>query len=445
MKKCKLLLILISILLCISPIHAFIEPEFDLESEATVIYNIEHDTIVFSENGDKIMYPASITKMMTALVILQNTINYDEKVTITKDMLNGLAQANASVAGFKLGESVRVKDLLYGLMLPSGADAANALAYYHSFQIDAFVNEMNRVAANLGCVNTHFDNPTGLDSLENYTTANDLVLIMKEALKYDLFKEIISATTYTTEKTKEHPNGITFKSTSLIKDPNFEYYSGYVIGGKTGFTNLAQRTYISYGMTSNGLSYIIVSLKAPFEGYYTPSKCFKDQYQLYNWLDEHFSELTLHHENDFYAKHKITHATKRSFTSSYMEDLTVLVDDEMGIEDFELKAHIYDEYEATIVQDQFIGFITAQRDDDIVAGKASLKANETIRKNTWIIVLEQIVAVLIAFWWQILLIMFILFIVVFIVNLRLREKRRKIAQQKRLKRRLKEIENSNKK
>lgn len=444
MKKFKIFLMISCIFLCFANVYGYIEPDFKLESEATVVYNIDTDQYVVDINGDEILYPASITKVMTALVILNNTVDYDQKIEITNEMLDGLVVANASVMGLRVGEVISIKDLLYGLLLPSGADAANALAYFNSNQIDAFVNEMNRTADKLGCTNTQFMNPTGLDDPKNYTTANDLVLIMKEALKYDLFKEIISTDTYTTSPTNKHPSGITVKTTNSIKNSNNIYYSPFVIGGKTGYTVLAQRTFISYGMTNNGLSYIVVSLKSPFEGYYSVSKCFKDQQLIYEWLNEHFRILTLKQEDDYFDTFKIVHSFKRSFDVHLMEDLNVLVDDSMSASDFTYTTSVLAQYEATIVKDQFVGYIHAVDAQGKMVATAMLKTSDTVKRNTVVILIEQLINAIVTYIVPLTIIAVVLLIVFFIMNLKKRERTRKNYQVKYTKQRLEELQSKGK-
>lgn len=439
MKKCKILFIIALLCTYITNVNAFIEPDFELESEATVIYNIDYDQTIFADNGDMILYPASITKVMTSLVILEKSLHYDDEVTITKEMLAGLAAANASVMGLKEGEVITVRDLLYGLLIPSGADAANALAYYSSNQVDAFVNEMNRLANSLGCYNTHFMNPTGLDHEKNYTTANDLIIIMKEALKYDLFREIISTSTYTTAPTNKHPNGITVKSTNKLKDPTSEYFSEYILGGKTGYTKLAQRTFASYGMTSNGLSYIVVSLKAPFEGYSVTSKCFKDQELIYDWLDDHFSTTTLKYSDEYFDTYNILHAFKREFDVHFSEDLNVLVDDEMSISEFRLNPRVLNQYEATIVEGQYVGYVEAINAEGEVVSSAELKTIETIKKSTFVIVCEQLFDAICSYGIYVLIVTLVLYLLIYLLRQKRYENKRKKQQIAYTKRRLKEL------
>ncbi len=439
-KVSKVIILLMILSLYISNIFGFKEPDFDLYSEATLIYNLDYNQVVYDHNGDKIMYPASITKIMTALVILNNSITYDDEVTITKEMLAGLKEANASCAGYVEGEVVTIKDLLYGLLLPSGADAANALAYYNSGQIDGFVNEMNRMADKLGCTNTQFMNPTGLDDENNYTTANDLVRIFKACLEYPLFKEIIGTAEYTSAPTNKHANGITMKNSDYMLNSDDEYYSPYLLGGKTGFTNMAQRTFISYGKSDNGLTYIIVSLKAPFEGYYVESKAFADQQKLYSWLNDNFYQMTLRKAGEVINKYPVIHGFKRNIEASLSSDLTVLADNETKTTDFTYKERVLDTYEATIAEDQFIGYLVAYDANGVLASYAEMKSDTFVHRNEFVMVVEQLISAIIHYWIQLLVIILILAIIFFVLNLKAYDNQRRAAQRKYALRRLRELE-----
>lgn len=436
----KILIVLMILSLYISNIFGFKEPDFDLYSEATVIYNLDYNLNVYDHNGDSKMYPASITKVMTALVILNNSINYDDEITITKEMLAGLREANASCVGYVEGEVVSIKELLYGLLLPSGADAANALAFYNSGQIDGFVNEMNRMADKLGCTNTQFMNPTGLDDENNYTTANDLVKIFKAALEYDVFKEIIGTSVYTSKPTNKHPNGITMKNSDYMIFEDDENYSPYVLGGKTGFTNLAQRTFISYGKTDNGLTYIVVSLKAPFEGYNVKSKCFADQKSIYEWLNTHFKELTIRNAGEYINDYPVVHGFKRKISASLSQDLVVLADDSINPSDFTYKERVLDEYQATIAEGQFIGYLVAYDKNGILASYAELQSDTYVHRNEFVMIMEQFIGAAVKYWIQLLVIIFILAIIFFALNLKEYDNQRRAAQRRYAAKRLRELE-----
>ena len=139
-----------------------------LNSEHVIVVDLEDMQTLYEKKANEKIYPASITKALTAIVALDSIQDLNKKVTITKEDLAGLAEANASVAGLKINEKVTYEDLLYALILPSGADGANALANNLAGSVSNFVSNMNKKAQALGMTNTHFVNPTGLHNKNHY-------------------------------------------------------------------------------------------------------------------------------------------------------------------------------------------------------------------------------------------------------------------------------------
>lgn len=200
---------------------------FEIKSESAILYNLNENKVIYELYPDKKVSIASMTKIMTAIVALENIDSLDEEVVMTSDMFKTLKEQNASVAGFYIGEKVTYRDLLYGLMLPSGADAAQALAIKTSGGVDNFVNKMNQKAKALGLKNTNFANPTGLDDPKNYSTTRDVAIILKYALNNEDFKEVFNADKYITSN-KKH----TFVATRN----KYNFDASFITGSKTGFT-----------------------------------------------------------------------------------------------------------------------------------------------------------------------------------------------------------------
>ena len=246
---------------------AVIDPqeEYDTSvtsSEAGIVLNTTDKTVVYSKNPYERLYPASLTKVMTALLVLENG-GLDETVEVTKDAV--ITENGASLAGIKPGDKITVRELLYGLMLPSGNDAANALAVHTSGSVDAFVAEMNRKAALLGCAGTHFVNTNGLSDDQHYTTAYDFCLIFQKALEHPEFREIIS--------TRQHVgNWIGSDGAGIAKTwDNSNWYltkkaaspkTVTVIGGKTGTTRAAGSCLVMASENEEGKEFISIILKA---------------------------------------------------------------------------------------------------------------------------------------------------------------------------------------
>ena len=232
--------------------------EFDLNSNHAILYNLNDNSVLYEKSSQEKTSIASMTKIMTAIVAIENIDNLDEKVKLTYADFSGLAAANASVAGFRSGEEVTYRDLLYGLMLPSGADAAQSLARNVSGTVDGFVALMNMKAAELGCSNTHFVNTTGLDHAEHYSTVEDVAKIFQYAIKNKDFLEIVKSKNYTTSNGR-----LTFKSTIERAKSRYGLSMDYVLGGKTGTTGDAGyclATIANY----NGVDYMLVTAKTIF-------------------------------------------------------------------------------------------------------------------------------------------------------------------------------------
>lgn len=255
MKKIKILLLLFIMMFTIN-VHAV---EFDLNSNHAILYNLNDNSFLYEKSSQEKTSIASMTKIMTAIVAIENIDNLDAKVKLTYADFSGLAAANASVAGFRSGEEVTYRDLLYGLMLPSGADAAQSLARNVSGTVEGFVALMNMKAVELGCSNTHFVNTTGLDHAEHYSTVEDVAKIFQYAIKNKDFLEIVKSKTYTTSNGR-----LTFKSTIERAKSRYGLSMDYVLGGKTGTTGDAGyclATIANY----NGVDYMLVTAKTIFQ------------------------------------------------------------------------------------------------------------------------------------------------------------------------------------
>ena len=252
-----------------------------INSSYAVLMQAENGTIIGDINGEEQMYPASMTKIMTAIVAIENLSDLNQEITITNDMVADLYAQDAMQAGFEVGESVKAIDLLYGVMLPSGAECCRALAYTISGSESAFVELMNEKVEKLGLTGTHFCDTTGLHDPNHYSTAKDIALILRYAIKNTTFREIIETKTYTSSSTNVHPDGITFSSTLLknLSDPSVT--DGTILGGKTGYTNAAGHCLASFAEI-DGIEYILVTAGA--QG--TDRPHISDAVTIYNRLGE---------------------------------------------------------------------------------------------------------------------------------------------------------------
>jgi len=246
----KVLLISISFFLFLPFVHG---EDVILQSPYSIMYNLNEDTILFENNSEKEIAIASLTKIMTTLVAIEHIPSLNDTVILTPNVFYGLVEANASVADFKIGQKVTYLDLLYGAMLPSGADATRALAINLAGSEEKFVVWMNEKARKLGLSHTHYVNTTGLDIENHYSTVKDVATLLKEALKNETFKKIFTTKEYTTSDGILH-----FKSTILKAEEKYNVQASIIQGSKTGFTNNAGSCLASIS-EHDGVEYLLVT------------------------------------------------------------------------------------------------------------------------------------------------------------------------------------------
>jgi len=230
---------------------------------AAALFDLEKKDVLYSTRIHEHLAPASTTKILTAYVAL-NYGNLDDKVIVSEKALD--LEAGSSVCNLKVGDTLTLKDLLYGLMLRSGNDSAVAIAEHIGGSIDAFVDMMNEEAWKLGATNSHFMNPHGLHHEEHYTTAYDLYLMFNQCLKNETFVEIINTPSYQADimQADGSVRSDTWKTSNayLSEDvPMPEHVT--VIGGKTGTTDQAGRCLILYNQNDSKKPFISIVMGAP--------------------------------------------------------------------------------------------------------------------------------------------------------------------------------------
>ncbi|MEA4962291.1 D-alanyl-D-alanine carboxypeptidase family protein [Lutispora sp.] len=232
-----------------------------LNSPNAILIRLKDHAILMQKNSEKKIYPASLSKMMTAIVAIENLPDLKEEIKLTNSMFQGLYEADASMAGFQPGEKVRGIDLIYGVLLPSGAESCIALADKIAGSEQDFVKMMNKKAADLGMDNTHFENEIGLHDENHYTTVKDMAILLSYALQNDTFREVFTSSRHSTRPTNRHPYGITFYSTMFkgLSDQNIVGVE--ILGGKTGYTDEAGLCLASLAKVGNQ-EYVLVTAGA---------------------------------------------------------------------------------------------------------------------------------------------------------------------------------------
>lgn len=326
MRKAKIFSLFLSIILLCSTFGAGISasaaftPKFDIHSEAVYMVNLDTDIVIVSKNPDAKMIPASTTKIMTALVALENIKDFNQTVKVTYDCTNEFFEGNPNYGGTSGASNAEIEngqtnvtywDCLYSLMVASACESANLLALNIAGSIPAYVDMMNAKAEEIGCTNTHFANTHGLYAEDNYTSARDLYLITRYAMdNYPGFMTICSSSSYDMPANSKHPDGYTIYTTNKLMNESSPYYYEGVRGIKTGSideyydykdgawdtanphegSRALVTTCTSKGSDGRGYSYLLVTLGAPYhdENGAVANYSFEDHIALYDWA---FSEF----------------------------------------------------------------------------------------------------------------------------------------------------------
>ncbi len=231
------------------------------DAACAIIVDKSTNQVVAARNAHQRAFPASTTKIMTLLVAVENITDLNETFTMTYAITDPLFVQGASIAGFLNGETIPLIDMLYGAVLPSGADAAVGLAMHIAGSEEAFVEMMNQKVEELGLENTHFTNVVGLHNEDNYSTAYDMAIITDAAMQNELCRQILSTYQYTTTKTPQNPDGILLSSTLYSYMYGNEPETAVITGGKTGYVNESGYCIASYGTgNQSGKEYIVVTL-----------------------------------------------------------------------------------------------------------------------------------------------------------------------------------------
>ena len=231
----------------------------DTYSETAVLMDADTGVILYNKGMDEKRYPASITKIMTALLALENS-NLDDQVTFTEECLADQTSDSGNI-GMQVGEVLTMRQCLLALMIRSANDVATQIAVHIAGSVSAFADMMNQRAQELGCVNTHFVNASGMPDENHYTTAHDMALIFQEAIKNQDFKDIIGTQSFTIDPTNMNPESRTYSTHhALVAQSAPEHYEG-CFGGKTGVTEASKNTLVS-GAIRDGMTLIAVAMRA---------------------------------------------------------------------------------------------------------------------------------------------------------------------------------------
>ena len=248
----------------------------DILSKNAILINVDKGTVAASKGGTERIRPASLVKVMTALVAVERLTDIKAIYTFDHDLLNPLYNSDLIMIGYDQGETATVDELFHGALMFSGADSTMALVDLAADSEEDFIRLMNEKAARLGLKDTHFDNAVGTDSGGLYSTCYDMAVIMQAALSNDYLRKVISTENYLLPANERHPDGIPLKNSMFAKMYGTEPEVAVIKGGKTGFTAKAGFCLVSWAEGKDGSEWIAVSTGA--DGSYNP---IYDSFKLY--------------------------------------------------------------------------------------------------------------------------------------------------------------------
>lgn len=280
--------------------------DFDITGEYVSLYNMNEDTLLYSKNDTKKTSIASLTKMMTTLVAIEEIDNLDKIVTIKERDFEGTV--GYSKAGFKVGDKVTYRDLLYGIILPSGADAVNAVVN-NTLGYDKFIKKMNETAKKIGMNDTSYANPVGKDDENNYSTSSDLAKLLKYALKNETFKTIFTTKSYKTS------NGINLEST--VNSYKNILNTDEIKGAKSGFTKDAGRCLASI-TTLNNVDYLLVVINSSTT---SPYNAVKDTITIYDYYNNNYGYKNIINDDTFIKEIPVDFSKEKTYKITGSEDI----------------------------------------------------------------------------------------------------------------------------
>ena len=388
MRKYIFPIILIFCLIFSIPASAYQVSGFEVTAKAAVLMSLDTDEIIYSKNLDTKVYPASLSKLLGAIVLLEKTPDLDKEIiTMTKEAENEILGTGAAVVGFKVGEQVTAREALAALLIHSGGDCAIAIAHHYGGDSAGFMDMVNAKAQEIGMKNSHFGNPVGLHDEQTYTTVNDLILLTKYALKYDIIMELANKPRYTMKATNMSGER-NLSTTNMLIDNTTSYYYLYAKGLKTGFTDEAGRCLISTA-TYNGYTYLCILTGCKND--WNNRIEFIETANLYRWAFNNFSYKTVIDASNPITEMPVRLSLDADFVSLYAkEPLTSIFPDDADTSTVKIVPELSAEsIDAPVKKGTVLGtakVIYAEQE----LGRVDLVAGTDVKSSVLLIVLDKI-------------------------------------------------------
>ncbi len=397
-----------------------------ITANAAMLVSLDTGEVLFEKNADQKVYPASITKIMTTLLILESDkYNPDAKIAMTEEALDLISGTGSSVSLLKAGEEITQLDLVYMVLMASYGDCSLLAAIHYGGSVENFVTMMNSRAAELGLTGTHYENPIGLHHEDNYTTARDTYLLTKVALENETFKEVCESTRHTVAATNMSGERV-LSTTNFLQDNTTNYYYTYAKGVKTGYTDEAGRCLVSTA-SYNGYNYICLVFGCPAneKNHFTESK------ELFRWAFNNFEFKKVADTDNPVAEIGVDLSLDTDFVSLYVEESFVsILPKDADDSTISIVPHpTNDTVDAPIKKGQVLGTADIIYAEQVI-GTVNLVSNENIEKSALLTALRAVKNFFTSSYMKVFYALVVLAILIFIISIiklnRKKSKKRKI-------------------
>ena len=384
----KILCLALAAVLCCTPVLAAPAPTHTVNAKAAILYEVNTDTILMEQDADMKLFPASTTKLMTALIALEYG-NPDDVVTVTSEAIDGLYELGS--ASYLLnGEQISFMDLMRYLLIGSGNDAANALAIHVSGSVEGFVDLMNNKAQELGMTNTHFVNPHGLHNEEHYTSARDLLTLAKVVMENEIIADLVAQDELVLPVTNKHDRTTTKYTTNHLisrKATNEYFYEG-AIGGKTGTTTPAGLCLAAACVKGDYTYYSVVLGAEKVEGV---DGRFAETIKLFNWGAANWSQQVMLSSSEPIAEVPVRlSADQDAVVVRPSENITDMLPNTFETADLKLEYTLEEDVTAPVAKGDVLGSLTVKYEDKQF--ELDLVAADDVERSTMLYVLDRVTA-----------------------------------------------------
>lgn len=363
-----------------------LDNNLDLFSESAILIDSKNGNVLYGKNEKQQMYPASTTKILTAIIAIENC-SLTDKISASRNAIMSIPSGYSN-ANIKVNEELTVQELLEVFLVHSANEAGFILAEHISGSIENFANLMNQKASEIGCKNTHFTNPSGIHDPEHYSTAYDMALIARYCMQNQTFRDIVSKPSCTIEATDISEKRYFVNTNDLIRQSS-KYYYDYAIGIKTGYTSQAKNCLIA-GSLKDNLELITVVLGSPSSATNTTSPRYSDTINLFNYGFDNYKLKDIIKENDTVTTISIKKATKdtRELELVSKNSIEVALPNNINISQIDSSIVLNENITAPIAKDTVLGTISYNIDG--INYSTELVASHDVIKNDIKLLLMQI-------------------------------------------------------